>query len=353
MGVSAPAGVGVRAWVHRGAAAALAVAVLIACRTSLGAQETHLLLVVGLPGQETYKGRFHEWGSTIRAAAVERLSVPAENVTWLADDPAMSPDQIQERATLASMQQAVSDIARSAATDDRVLVVLIGHGTTGAAGARFNLSGPDLSPEALDVMFDELAPRRVALVHTGSASGEFVPALSGPGRTVITATRSGRENNETWFAGFFAEALAGDGSDLDKDGRISLLEAFQYSRREVQRYFEERNLLATEHALLDDDGDGEGTMEPGDVTEDGLLAGTFYVGGPPLASAAGSGRPSQIEDPVLARLYGEREALEQRVAGHRLRREQMDAAEYERELEEMLVELALKAREIREREGGG
>ena len=56
---------------------------------------------------------------------------------------------------------------------------------------------------------------------------------------------------------------------------------------------------------------------------------------------------------MLARLYDEREALEQRVVGHRLRREQMDPAEYERELEEMLVELALKAREIREREGGG
>ena len=342
-----------RAWVACGTAAALAVVLLVACRASLGAQETHLLLVVGLPGQETYEERFHDWASTIHDAAVEQLSIPAEKVTWLADDPALSPERIQERATLANMQKAVSGIAGRAAPDDRVLVVLIGHGTAGGVGVRFNLSGPDLSPEALDVMLNELAPRRVALVHTASASGEFVPALSEPGRTVITATRSGRENNETWFAGFFAEALAGDGSDLNKDGRISLLEAFEYSRREVARYFEERNLLATEHALLDDDGDGEGTMEPGDVTEDGRLAGTFYVGGPPLTSTAGSGRPAEIENPVLARLYEEREALEQRVTAHRLRREQMDPAEYERQLEEMLVELALKAREIREREGGG
>jgi hypothetical protein len=245
----------------------------------------------------------------------------------------------------------VTGLAERAGPGDRVLVVLIGHGTAGGAGVRFNLSGPDLSPEALDAMLDELAPRRVAVVHTGSASGEFVPALSGENRTVITATRTSRENNETWFAGFFAEALEGDGSDLDKDGRVSLLEAFEFSRREVARYYEENDLLATEHALLDDDGDGEGTMEPGELG-DGRSAGTFFVGGPPLASARGAGRPSDTDDPVLARLYEEREALEQRVAAHRLRRDQMDAAEYESLLENLLVDLALKTREIREREGG-
>src|SRR6185503_8698124 len=111
----------------------------------------------------------------------------------------------------------------------------------------FNLSGPDLTPTDLALMLDELAPRRVAVVNTGSASGGFVAGLAAPGRTVITATRSGRENNETWFGGFFADALAKDGSDLDKDGRISLFEAFEYTRREVKRYFDEKKLLVTEH----------------------------------------------------------------------------------------------------------
>jgi len=54
---------------------------------------------------------------------------------------------------------------------------------------------------------------------------------------------------------------------------------------------------------------------------------------------------------VLARLYEEEEALQTRVAAHRLRREQMDPTEYETQLEELLVELALKAREIREHQG--
>jgi hypothetical protein len=322
---------------------------LLAAAAPLRAQETHLLLVVGLPGQDTYAERFHEWSTTIRNAAVEKLNLAERNVIWLGEDPAAPAGQIRDRATVATMRAAVTDIANRAGPSDRVLVVLIGHGTANN-GARFNLSGPDLSPTDLDLMMDELAPRPVALVHTASASGDFVPELSAEGRTVITATRSGREATETWFAGFFAQALAGDGSDLDKDGRISLLEAFEFSRREVARYFEEKDLLATEHPLLDDDGNGEGTLEPGEATGDGRLASGFFVGGPALASAARPDRPAATDDPVLAQLYEEQEALEQRVTAHRLRREQMDPAEYERTLEELLVELALKSREIRERE---
>lgn len=335
----------------RGALAAAAL--LAAAWASPGAaQETHLLMVVGLPGQDVYAERFHEWSSTIRGAAVEKLNVPERNVIWLGDDPKAPAGQIHDRATVAAMRAAVTAIAGRAGPSDRVLVVLIGHGTArDQDGARFNLSGPDLSPTDLDLMLDELAPRPVAVVNAASASGDFVAGLSGEGRTVITATRSGREATETWFGQFFAAALAGDGSDLDKDGRISLLEAFEFSRREVARYFAEKELLATEHPLLDDDGDGEGTLEPGEATTDGRLAAAFFVGGPALASAARADRPDAAGDPVLARLYEEEEALQTRVAAHRLRREQMDPTEYETQLEELLVELALKAREIREHQG--
>jgi len=348
MGASAAKGAGV---IGRHLACATLILGFVAFMSPAGAQTTHVVLVVGLPGQEVYEERFHGWASEIHEAVVTRLGVPEENVVWLADDPSLAPDRIRDRATVTNMQAAVDAIGERARPNDRVLVVLIGHGTAGGAGVRFNLRGPDLSPEALDSMLDQLEGRRVAIVHTGSASGEFVPALTGENRTVITATRSSRESNETWFAGFFAEALAGDASDLDKNGRISLLEAFEYSRQEVARYFEDGNLLATEHALLDDNGDGEGTMEPGDATADGPSAATFFVGGSPLASASGAGVSPRTDDPVLARLHDERAALEQRVTAHRLRRDQLDPASYERELEALLVELALKSREIRAHEG--
>ncbi|NNL67348.1 MAG: hypothetical protein HKP30_13960, partial [Myxococcales bacterium] len=130
------------------------------------------------------------------------------------------------------------------------------------------------------------------------------------------------------------------------------------ARRETARFYEERNLLLTEHALLDDDGDGEGTREPTIETADGATAASFTLGMPGARSAAtatatGAARPiPATADSVLARLYGERAGLEEQVAELRRLRDSMDPDIYESELETLLVDLALKSREIRAREGG-
>jgi hypothetical protein len=201
------------------------------------------------------------------------------------------------------------------------------------------------------VMLKDFPTQLVAIVNTTSSSGPFVSALSGPNRIVVTATKTAQERNETQFGGFFVEALRAEGSDLDKDGRISLLEAFQYASREVERYYQERNLLATEHAQLDDDGDGTGSVEPGADAADGWLARGFWLGSTPAAVAGVV--PDSVTDPVLLRLYGERAELERRIAQLRGLRGQMEESQYERELEELLVAMAMKTREIRERGGGG
>lgn len=314
----------------------------------LAAQDTHLVLVVGLSGEGSYKDRFHGWASTIREAAVGRLGVAEANVVWLADDTAAAPGKIRDRATLAALRAVVAGIDQRAGAEDRIVFVLIGHGTERDAKPLFNLTGPDLTAADFAVMLGALAPRRVAVVNTASASGAFVAGLSGPGRTIIAATRSGRENNETWFAGFFADALAQEASDLDKDGRVSLFEAFEYARAETARYFEEKKLLVTEHAVIDDDGDGQATMEPKPGEGDGVLANSFFVGGGARTAAA---QAAAAADPVLRGLLDEAARLEERIATLRGQKDVMPVEEYEGQLETLLVDLALKNREIRERGG--
>ncbi|MSR36101.1 MAG: hypothetical protein EXR95_05575 [Gemmatimonadetes bacterium] len=351
MGAAAPPGARLRLGKRARRSSALAAAVVAGAfgARPAAAQDTHLLLVVGLAGDSAYAARFRGWASTVHDAAVGRLGVSEANVVWLGDDPAAPAGRIKDKATVAALRSAVAQIAQRAGPEDRVLVVLIGHGTEREGKPLFNLTGPDLTPADLGLTLDQLAPRRVAVVNTASASGGFVGGLAAPGRTVITATRSGRENNETWFAGFFADALAQEGSDLDKDGRISLFEAFEYARREVNRYFEEKKILVTEHALLDGNGDGEGTMAPAADQGDGLGAGTFYVGGDDRAVAA---QAAASDDPVLRGLLAERARIEERVAALRARKAEMDPAAYDRELEALVVELALKSREVREHGGG-
>ena len=63
--------------------------------------------------------------------------------------------------------------------------------------------------------------------------------------------------------------------------------------------------------------------------------------------------PEGVTDPELRALYLERAELEGAVADLRERRDTMEEAAYEARLEELLVELALVSRAIREAGGGG
>ena len=319
----------------------------------LSGQDTHLLVVVGIGGDADYRERFLEWGMTLRSAAMERYGLPAEHAVLLAEDPTMS-DAISGESRREGLEAELGALATRVGPEDRVLVVLIGHGSFRGADATFNIPGPDLPPGDLKSLLDALPTSRVAVVNTASASGPYVESLAAPGRTVITATASGGERNETQFGGFFAEAWVGDQADLDKNGAVSLLEAFQYAKRETARFYEERNLLLTEHALLDDDGDAEGSREPGGESSDGALAAGFTMGRPGVRATATDGAtpiPTSA-DSVLTRLYQERADFETRVAELRRLRDSMDPEIYDSELEALLVDLALKNREIRAREGG-
>jgi hypothetical protein len=186
-------------------------------------------------------------------------------------------------------------------------------------------------------------------VNTSSSSGPFVQELSGPGRTIVTATRNGAEQYDTLFGGFFVDALTSDAADADKNKRVSVLEAFNYAKAEVARAYERQGLLATEHALLDDNGDKEGSQSPGvadktgKVSLDGKVAGVLSFG-----VAGDSSLPS---DPKLRALTLERRDLERQIEGLRLLKDSMPAEKYQAELERLATALAQKAREIRTAEG--
>ena len=313
--------------------------------------QTHLLTVVGLGGDPAYAEEFLDWGLQIRAAAVDRYGFPEERVTLLAEDPT-SDAAVTGRSDREGVEGAIAGIAERAGSEDRVLVVLIGHGSFREDEARFNLPGPDLTASEWSLLLGSLGDRPVAVVNTTSASGPFAEALAGGNRTVITATKTGSERNETQFARFFAEALTGEAADLDKDGALSLLEAFTYTQAEVARYYEQENLLLTEHAILEDDGDGTGSEEPSVDGPDGVAASQFR-----LAAPAATPRPrvaiDAAGDSTLARLLTEQAELEDRVASLRGLRDQLDPEEYDQELETLLIELALKSREIDARTSGG
>jgi hypothetical protein len=157
------------------------------------------------------------------------------------------------------------------------------------------------------------------------------------------------ERDEARFGGFFVDAFAADGADSDKDGAVSMLEAFDYARRETVRSYETEKTLMTEHAVFDDNGDATGSAEAV-AGKDGALARATFLG--TAAVVAGAEAPAGAS-PELRALYAARRDIEKRVEALRALKDTMDPVRYEQELEALLVELALKNQEIRRMEGGG
>lgn len=328
--------------------AAATAMVLAVSALDVSAQQTHLVVISGASGAGEFRERFHQWGLTVVRAAVDKHGLDPADVIWLAERPEMDP-LIDGPSRRENIETALGELSGRAGPGDAVMIVLIGHGTSSGGESRFNVPGRDLSATDFAFLVERFGTRNVVFVNTASASGAFISEISGPNRTVITATRSPREGNATRFAGFFADAFAGEVADTDKDERVSVLEAFAYARREVERSFEEEGLLATEHALLDDNGDGVGSGFEDEGDLDGALARTVFL-------SRGGGRVTDAEiaaDPELAALYRQRQELEEQIAALTALRDTMEAEQYEAELEGLLVELTLTTRAIREREGGG
>jgi hypothetical protein len=306
---------------------------------------SHLLVIVGLGGDLENADRFHRWAVTLVDAARARSGLPAEGVVYLGEDPARDPKRINGRSTREAIAAAVDRLARLARPGDTVFIVLFGHGASATGGARFNLPGPDLTAAEFAVLLDRFAAQTVVFVNTASSSGGFVAALSGKNRVIITATITDGERNQTRFGEFFAEAFAADGADGDKDGRVSVLEAFTWARARVADSYKRDGQLLTEHAVLDDNGDGKGVAAPGQPGGDGALARTLFMS----AATAGRAVPDQA-DPELRALVVRRDALEARIAALKVAKDKTDPETYERDLEQLLIDLARVNRAIREKQ---
>jgi hypothetical protein len=308
------------------------------------AQNAHLAVIVGLAGDPEHAELFQKWGASLVDAATKRYGIPRERIVYLVDKPGAEGLAANGRSTRDEIAKAFESLAQKAASDDLVFVILIGHGTFDGRVAKFNVPGPDMTGADFEPFLKRLEPRRVVLVNTASASGPFIEALSGSGRTIVTATRNGAERFAPLFGGFFVDALTADVADADKNKRVTILEAFNYARGEVVKAYEREGIMLTEHALLDDTGDKEGSAQPTADGTEGRVAAVLSLG------SAGAGEPLPA-DPKVRALYEERRTLERRVESLRLLKDSMEPQRYASELEKAVTELALKSRQIREAEG--
>jgi hypothetical protein len=338
MGVETTLGIAVRgsrfpvkAAVRAGLAA---LAILMATIGSAFAGDRYALVVTGASGGPQYAKQYDAWRTSFVNLLRDSWNYPDDHVFVLAET---EGDGVAQ-ATRENVRRVLADLRAKATKDDVLLVLLIGHGASANSDeAKFNLVGPDLSAAEWADLLRPIAARLV-FVDTASGSFPFLERLSARGRVVITANDSAAQQFETVFPGFFIKAFNDDSADLDKRGRVSVWEAFVYASDGVRRWFEEKNQLATERALLDDNGDGIGREADGSGT-DGLLAQVTYVQ---------PDRPIiETGDTELTSLMRRRVELENELEALRARKPMMDPDEYETALEKILIEIAQIDRRVR------
>lgn len=289
--------------------------------------ERTLVLVVGAAGEPEYGEQFSAWAQLWKQAAAKG---GLQTITIGEDTNNPQNDRTQLLNAL------TNEVAKPAG---ELWLVFIGHGTFDGRTANFNLRGPDISARDLAAVVKP-CKRPLAVINCASSSGPFINALSAPGRVIITATRSGNEVNATRFGGYFAKAIANPAADLDKDGQTSLLEAFLFASRQVAQFYKEAGRLATEHALLDDNGDGLGT--PADWFR-GVRAVKIAANGKSVDGVRANQLHlvrSDAERKLSPAARARRNELEKQLSDLRSRKGAMKENEYYRQAEKILLEIA-------------
>jgi hypothetical protein len=312
---------------------------LIACviagsAAPASAQQRFALVVAGATGGEDYAAQYTAWTNDVQQTLTGRLAFDPANVTLLTET-----EESAKAATAENLRRTLGAIRQKMKRDDLLFILLIGHGTFDGTDAKFNLVGPDLESTEWASLLQPL-PGTVIVVNTTAGSFPFLERLSGPRRVVVTATDSIAQRFDTVFPEYFVKSFLNDSADLDKNGRISMWEAFAFASAGVRRHYQQRGLLATERSLLDDDGDGVGKAMA-DKGPDGAYASRVYLD-ENLPGAAPT-------DEELLKLLQRKSLVEAELDELKIRKAFLPPEEYATEFERIIIELARVSRDIRAR----
>lgn len=284
-----------------------------------------VVIVVGAEGTPAYGREFAKWADRWEKAAAQASA----RVVQIGRDGGEDDREKLKAALEAEAKEPAGPL----------WLVLIGHGTHDGREPKFNLRGPDVTDADLAAWLKAVR-RPLAVIDCTSASAPFLNKLSGPNRVVVTATRSGGENNFARFGDYLSAAISDPSADLDKDGQTSLLEAFIAASHRTEEFYKQDGRLATEHALLDDNGDALGT--PADWFQ-GVRATKSARSGAALDGSRAHQWHlvlSDAEQAMPPELRAKRDKLELEVAALREKKAAMKQDEYYAKLEKLLLELA-------------
>lgn len=301
------------------------------------ASDKYAVIVTGAAASDEIAERFQRWTRDLYDTLGEDYGYSSDNIRLLFDQ-GQSVDgiTITGSSRVDDIAAALSDLQEEVAAGDQVSLVMIGHGSGTFGDAKFNNVGPDMTGAELAAMLEGFSEQDLVIINTTSASFEFSRELSALGRVVVSATRSPSERYDPIFPGYLIEGLQEQTADLDRNGRVSILEVFNYARGRVAGWYDEQGRLATENAVLDDTGDGLFSREPGLNADDGLLAEIAYLD---------VIVPEQQKNSPQAReMRSDMQSIEREIFILRNQKQNYLEDDYWRRLEALLIDLAHQTR---------
>ena len=294
---------------------------------AMGWADSSALILSGTPGTPEHAEKFAKWTAETEKVLKENFGFAPDRVIVLAD----------KKTAKADITGAFTQLKQQLKPLDTFFLFFIGHGSYDT-DYKFNNYLADFTATEYNAILSSLAVGRIVIVNGTSSSGGAIEALAGKNRVIVTATRSGQEGNDTVFYEHFLTALKDAAADEDKDKKVSVWEAFKFATAGTERFYKEEGRLATEHPSLSDNG-----AEKVGIT----------VKDPPALARVTS---FQVDRPVVAAnarvqaLMDERRAIEQKIEELRINKASMAEAEYEKQLEDLVLQLALKNQQIRQEE---
>jgi hypothetical protein len=292
------------------------------------------ILLTGDSGDPELRQMYLKELADLHVVLTASLGFSRDHIAVLFDDPSKKPDLIQHQSTLQNLEAVCNDVAGRVKKEDLVFVFIDGHGSYDGKTYKLNLVGPDPTAEKLAAILYSIPAQRFVILNATSCSGGSVGALSQAGRVIITATKSGMEKNQTHMGQYFIDAFKDNAADSDKNGRVSIIEAFSYTNKKVEDYYSSEGNLQTEHPVLDDNGDAKANAKPSPENGDGLLASSTFLdaGIPAVTRIALTAEQKELERAA--------QELEKQIQALKYAKSSMTEAEYENKLEDLLLRLA-------------
>ena len=199
--------------------------------------EVWAVLLGGSQGEQVYGRVMSDWLARMHALLTKQWKIDSARVTVVAEKHAKVKLPPVEAPTLENIRKAFAKLKGSLKKGDRLVLFVVGHGQTNEPVGKLCLPGPDLGADDLAKMLDGLATNNIVVLHCAGGGAEFQQKIAKEGRVIVCASGKLGEGNQSYFAEFLLRAYETGAADENKDGRVTLLEAYNWAGHETANWY--------------------------------------------------------------------------------------------------------------------